>query len=159
MTKIAGEKNHHGRALAVVLSVLALIVSSVGAAEVAAADKQPVGTVTMDQMSVAFIGSANFGDGKLMFQGKTYPFKVSGLGIGGIGISTIDAKGEVYELKDVADFPGAYGQARAGMVFGTVSKGSMWLENTKGVVLNLKAKREGLALTLGADGVVIQMDN
>jgi len=126
-----------------------------------AADKKPVqvGTVTMEQFQVAFIGSANAGTGKLHYKGKTYPFRISGLGIGGIGISVIDAHGEVYDMKKLADFPGVYGQARAGIVLGTVGKGGMVLENTHGVYLRIATKRKGVALSLGADGIVIQMDN
>ena len=41
---------------------------------------------------------------------------------------------------------------------GTMSKGSMWLENTKGVYLRITTKRTGLALSLGVDGIVIEME-
>ena len=33
----------------------------------------------------------------------------------------------------------------------------MWLENPNHVVLHLKAKREGLMLSIGADAIDIQM--
>jgi len=59
----------------------------------------------------------------------------------------------------VNDFPGTYGQARYGAVVGTKSTGELWLENTQGVVLKLKAEREGLALSLGADAVYIKFDD
>ena len=32
----------------------------------------------------------------------------------------------------------------------------MWLQNPNGVYLRLKAKRRGLALSLGADGMLIK---
>ncbi len=148
----------YGRSLG---AVLALLCATVFATQGLAADKKPVqvGTVTMEQFQVAFIGSANAGTGKLHYKGKTYPFRISGLGIGGIGISVIDAHGEVYDMKKLADFPGVYGQARAGIVLGTVGKGGMVLENTHGVYLRIATKRKGVALSLGADGIVIQMDN
>ncbi len=147
----------YGRVLGAALVVLC---ASVFATQGLAAEKKPVqvGTVTMEQLQIAFIGSANFGDGKLHFQGKTYPFQVSGLGIGGIGISKIDARGEVYDMKNIADFSGLYVQARAGIVLGEAGKGGLWLENNNGVYIRLTAKRKGLALSLGADGVVIKMD-
>ncbi|MBW2290522.1 MAG: hypothetical protein JRG90_22280 [Deltaproteobacteria bacterium] len=34
----------------------------------------------------------------------------------------------------------------------------MWLKNTKGVVIELWSEMEGLALTLGVDGVVVQWE-
>ena len=139
-------------------AILLLIFVAASTMPSLAAGKEPVGTIEMKELNIAWIGSGNFGDGKLHFNGETYPFKITGLGIGGFGISTIDAHGDVYDLKTLADFPGAYGEARAGFVVGTVSAGHLWLQNEKGVVLHLKAEREGLALSLGADGIVIQMD-
>lgn len=118
----------------------------------------PSGYVTMEQVQVAYIGSAGGGTGTLTFKGQNYPFSVGGLGVGGIGISTIDATGEIYSLNRVSDFPGAYGQGRYGAVIGSASVGDLWLRNPNGVVMHLKAKREGLMLSLGGDAVVITMD-
>jgi hypothetical protein len=141
----------------ILLMTVAIFVVMASYFVASAADKKPDGTISIEQFSVAFIGSAQFGSGNLNYQGKRYDFKISGLGIGGIGVSTIDADGYVYELKNLADFPGVYGQARTGITFGTVGKGQLWLENGNGVYLHLKAKRQGLALALGADGMIIQM--
>ena len=119
--------------------------------------RPPDGTVDMNQVQAAFIGSGGGGSGTLYYQGQSYPFAVGGLGIGGIGASTIDAKGEVYGLTRVADFPGAYAQGRYGFVFGNTSGGDLWLKNEKGVIMHLAAKRTGLMLSLGGDAVVISM--
>jgi len=115
------------------------------------------GTVDMNQVQAAFIGSGGGGSGTLYYHGQSYPFAVGGLGIGGIGASTINAQGEVYGLNRVADFPGTYAQGRYGIVVGNASAGDLWLKNDKGVVMHLKAKRTGLMLSLGADAVVISM--
>jgi hypothetical protein len=115
-------------------------------------------TVEIEQVQVAFIGSGNLGGGKLHFNGRTYDFTVGGLGIGGIGLSRIEAYGTAYNLKDVAHFPGGYVQGRYGLAVGTASAGELWLKNPNGVVLQLKAKREGLALSLGGDAVYIKLD-
>jgi hypothetical protein len=117
----------------------------------------PSGTVDMNQVQAAFIGSAGGGNGTLYFQGQAYPFTVAGLGIGGIGASTIDAQGEVYKLNNVANFAGAYAQARYGFAVGTASGGDLWMQNESGVIMHLKAKRTGLMLSLGGDAVVISM--
>jgi len=113
------------------------------------------GMVEIEQVQVALFYSGNLGGGRLHYNGKTYPFTVGGLGIGGIGLSKMEATGEVYNLKSVGDFAGAYGQARYGLAVGDRSTGSLWLQNTNGVVIELKAKRQGLALSLGADAVYI----
>ena len=116
------------------------------------------GTIEIDQLQVALLISGNVGGGKLTFEGKTYEFTVGGLGVGGIGVASIDAKGIVYNLNKLEDFEGVYGQARAGIVVGTAGTGNFWLENPSGVYIELESERSGLALSLGADGVVIDFD-
>jgi hypothetical protein len=115
------------------------------------------GTVTIDQFRVSFLVSGNIGGGTLTYQGKTHDFNIGGLGIGGIGASSIDASGTVYNLDKLSDFEGLYGQARTGIAFIDKSTGTLWLENTSGVYIELKAKQEGLALTLGADAIAIDL--
>jgi hypothetical protein len=117
----------------------------------------PDGTLVMHQVQAAFIGSGNGGYGTLYFNGGSYPFDVGGLGVGGIGASTIDATGEVYGLKTPAAFAGSYIQGRYGFAAGTLSRGDLWLKNNDGVVLHLHAKRTGLMLSLGGDVVVIHL--
>jgi len=119
--------------------------------------KTPDGTVDMNQVQAAFIGSGGGGSGTLYFRGRAYPFAVGGLGIGGIGASTINASGDVYGLNSVANFPGAYVQGRYGFAAGNASGGDLWLQNDKGVIMHLRAKRTGLMLSLGGDAVVISM--
>lgn len=121
------------------------------------AGQTPSGYVSMEEVQVAYIGSGSTGSGTLTFRGQSYPFGVGGLGVGGIGASTIDAAGEVYNLNNVADFAGAYGQGRYGFALGEASGGDLWLENPNGVVMHLRAQREGLMLSLGGDAVVITM--
>ena len=146
------------KALGLAMAVAAVIAIQHGSAFAQSSKIQESGTVTINQGQIAFIFSANVGGGNLHYQGKTYPFSISGLGVGGFGISSIEATGVVYDLKKLSDFDGAYGQARTGIVFGTVSAGTLWLENSEGVYLRLKAKRKGIALALGADAIIIQFD-
>jgi len=117
----------------------------------------PSGTVDMSQVQVAYLASAGGGNGTLYYQGVAYPFSIGGLGVGGIGASTIDAQGEVYKLGSLASFPGTYGQARYGFAVGTLSGGDLWMQNEQGVIMHLKAKRTGLMLSLGGDAMVISM--
>jgi hypothetical protein len=119
--------------------------------------KTPDGFVEMHEVQAAYIGSGSGGGGMLSFRGVQYAFDVGGVGVGGIGLSTIEATGEVYNLRDLAQFPGTYGQARYGFAIGTASAGDLWLQNEAGVIMHLKAKRTGLMLSLGGDAVVISM--
>jgi hypothetical protein len=116
------------------------------------------GYVQMTQVQAAYIGSGNAGKGTLRYRGQIYSFTVGGLGVGGIGISKIEAKGEVYGLEHLSDFSGAYVQGRYGLAVGNASVGDLWLKNGNGVIMRLVAKRQGLMLSLGGDAVVIQLN-
>src|SRR5215470_19662126 len=63
----------------------------------AVAGKTPDGTVDMREVQAAYIGSGSAGSGTLSYRGQEHPFKVGGVGVGGIGLSTVDAQGEVYK--------------------------------------------------------------
>ncbi len=114
------------------------------------------GTVYMEQVQMAFIGSGGAGEGTLHWRGHSYRFSVGGLGVGGFGVSKMEASGDVYNLTALDRFPGAYGAARYGAAAGDQGGGQLWLENPHGVVMSLKAHREGLAVSLGADAVLIE---
>lgn len=158
-----GEPNQpNARSLATLAAVVLLAAcasetSSTDGAPPTFEGKQPSGYVDMREIQVAWIGSAGGGSGTLTFQGQNYPFTVGGLGVGGFGASTVDARGEIYNLYRVSDFPGAYGEGRYGVALGTASAGDLWLRNPNGVVMHLVAKREGLMLSLGGDAVVVTM--
>ena len=155
---MAAKQNRPGRRLLFVGALLALAScsGSVNVGPAAVAGLAPDGTIDMQEVEAAFLASGG-GHGTLFYHGREYPFTIGGLGVGGIGASTISASGEVYKLNSIAQFPGAYAQARYGYALGTRSGGDLWLQNDAGVILHLKAKREGLMLTLGGDVIVISM--
>jgi hypothetical protein len=115
----------------------------------------PSATVTIKQAQIAFIGSGAAGGGVLNFGGRSYPISVGGLGVGGFGVSSLTATGSVYGLTRKEDFAGAYVQLRRGWALGEQGRGRLWLRNRKGVIMRLDARRQGLQLSLGADGVLI----
>jgi len=119
----------------------------------------PSATVDLQEMQAAYIGSGSGGTGVLHYQGQNYPFTIGGLGVGGVGVSSIEAKGDVYNLSSVAQFAGSYAEGRYGFAFGTHSAGDLWLKNQTGVVMHLYAKRTGLMLSLGGSAIVITMSN
>lgn len=119
--------------------------------------RRPDGTVQLRMVRAAYIGSAGAGSGTLEFRGRRYPFNITGGGIGGIGAAEIEASGEVYGLREVSQFPGAYAEARTGAALGTVSTGELWLQNEAGVIMRLAARQQGLMLSLGADAMVIAL--
>jgi hypothetical protein len=116
------------------------------------------GTIDISQVQVAFLWGGNLGGGTLHYGGKSYDFTIGGLGVGGIGASTIEATGTVYNLDSLDDFPGAYGQARLGFAAGDESGGTMWLENETGVYIKLDTERKGLMVSGGVDAIYIELD-
>lgn len=139
------------------LSALGGCTGSVKVGPEAIAGLTPDGTVDMQEVQVAYLASGGGGNGTLFYRGAAYPFTIGGLGVGGIGASTISAAGEVYKLNSLTQFPGAYIQGRYGFALGNRSGGDLWLQNDAGVILHLKAKREGLMLSLGGDAIAITM--
>ena len=120
---------------------------------------EPAGQIELKQYTVAWVGSGTMGGGTLIVDGKEYPFRLAGLGVGGYGASAIDASGVVYNLPNLDAFPGTYGNARLGMTGGDAGGGKLWLRNANGVVIELESEMRGLALTGGVDGILIQWED
>lgn len=116
------------------------------------------GTITIDSTQLAFIVSGQMGGGVLTYKGKNHTFDIGGLGVGGIGVQKLNAKGQVYNLTDLSKFPGTYVQARAGATVGT-GKGALSLSNEHGVILELASISEGVALSVGVDGMSVKLKN
>ena len=85
-----------------------------------------------------------------------HDFKISGLGIGGIGIQSMNAIGVVYNLEKLSDFSGTYSQVRMGATLGK-GKSTIGLNNSKGVYIELKSSNKGVALSTGLDGMIIKL--
>ncbi len=142
-------------ALAVTLTLAGCAGGAVGPEAVAGQPRS--GTIEIHAPQAAFFGTRTRGSGTLVFRGRSYPFTIGGAGIGGIGASSIDGHGEVYNLKSIEAFPGTYAQGRYGYAAGSKSGGDLWLQNDEGVIIHVKAKREGLMLSLGGDAMVIAL--
>ena len=139
--------------LVVAVITLALIIGSAAMAEV----KIPSGTIDIDETQFGFIIGGDIGRGTLHYQGVDYYFKTGGIKVGGIGISKIAAVGEVYDLFDISQFPGTYVAGDYGVTLGG-GVGGMVLKNQNGVYLRLRSTMEGVALTVGVEGLNIQLE-
>jgi hypothetical protein len=88
-------------AASLALFMLAACESSVKVGPQAVAGLTPDGTIDMQEVQVAFLASSGGGNGTLYYRGAAYPFTIGGLGVGGVGASTISASGEVYKLNSI----------------------------------------------------------
>jgi len=118
-------------------------------------EKLPAAMIRVSAKSVALGVGYSWGDGTLQYQGKEYPFSITGLSLVNIGISGLTAVGKVYDLKRMADFSGSYaGSAATFAVAGGAS--DITLRNANGVVIVLsgeQAKQSGTQFSLAAGGV------
>ena len=132
--------------------LLALGCAAVLSSGAMAADPAPSGTVTLSSKAVALGVGVSWGDGVLTFGGKTYPFSVEGLSVADLGVSNISTSGEVFNLKNVADFSGNFVAGEAGIAIAGGPTDQI-LKNQNGVVLRLHGTQTGARLTLAAQGV------
>ena len=115
------------------------------------------GTIEISSTQIAFFVSGQSGGGTLEFEGMEHDFKIGGLGVGGIGIHSVNAVGVVYNLEKLSDFEGSYSQARMGMTVGK-GKSTIGLNNNKNdVFIELKSSNKGVALAGGVDGISIKL--
>ena len=126
----------------------------------APASLKKAGTIDITEYEIGIVAVDNvWGHGTLTALGTTKKFRLGGMGVGGAGAAKISAVGNVYNLTDINLFPGAFTQVSAGATAGKESAAAaFWLQNTHGVVLELRSKQEGLALTGGANGIVIEFE-
>lgn len=116
-----------------------------------------VGRIRISQTQASLLGSVSWGRGTLEYEGHSHRFRIRGIGVGGVGFTRMTARGEVYHLDRLGDFPGVYGLTRAGAVAGNVQmRGGIWLQNPAGVQIRLRPERTGMALQVGADGILIE---
>ena len=73
-----------------------------------------------------------------------------------LGVSKVTAKGEVYNLKKLADFSGNYAAGQAGATIGG-GAGTSIMKNQNGVVMKLTGTGQGVQLTLAAKGVDVKL--
>ena len=123
---------------------------------VAAEKPTPSGKITLQTKSIAVGVGVSWGDGKLTFKGKEYPFSIDGLSLVDLGISKADAVGEVYNLTDVEKLEGTYAAGEAGFALAG-GVGGVALRNQNGVVIHLRSVSKGAKLQLGPSGMTIKL--
>ncbi len=129
-----------------------------GAKEPPYSQPYPMGFVTIVLKHVGAGVGMEWGNGVLTYKGKKYTFKVKGLQVGTVGISKVTAKGEVYNLFQLAEFPGQYGAVDAS---GALFKGKekQDFKNPKGVHIVFKGTEKGLNLAIGPEGFTVRMES
>jgi hypothetical protein len=117
-------------------------------------DKPPSATVRLSERSVAAGIGYSWGAGTLTYLGKRYVLKIHGLSIGRVGVSQVEASGNVFNLAKVEDVSGHY---TAAGVEGTLGEGvgATALRNQNGVVINLTSSTRGVSFKVAPEGMRI----
>lgn len=127
-------------AILIILAAMLLSLSGPGAAQEKAKEEEPpyskpypVGQVTIKLTQVAAGIGVQWGKGTLTYKGKEYTFKVRGIELAGVGISTAMATGDVYNLFSLGEFPGHYVAVGAGATLFKGKSGDAF-KNTKACI-------------------------
>jgi hypothetical protein len=120
------------------------------------AQETPDATLNLTEGQVAVGIGWSWGDGVLTLKEKDYPFKVSGLSVGEVGITEAKADGEVYHLKRLSDFNGTYIGVKAEGTAG-MGAGSAKLQNEHGVLIQLRSKTKGVNFAVAPGGVKLTL--
>ena len=131
--------------------VILLVWCAVGTSVAQAQDGRPDARLEFSSTSYGLLVGFNKGQGKLIFGERQYRFSVSGVKVGTLGIARVDAAGQVYRLRELADFPGRYYALEGAVTLGQGGGGAV-LRNQKGVTLYLQNVQKGVELTLGGGG-------
>ena len=112
----------------------------------------PSATLRIESKSVAVGIGYQWGSGTLRYRGRNYPFKVDGLSVNAVGVSSSDATGYVYNLHRLSDFEGTYTAIEAA---GTVGggKGITSMKNGNDVRVTLHSTSQGVELKAAPEGV------
>jgi hypothetical protein len=116
----------------------------------------PDATIVVSGWTAAIGIGFSSGSGMLTYRGKEYEVKVSGMELGGFGISSATVTGNVYNLKNVEDLNGQYTGLGAGAMVGA-GAGALGMRNDKQVIIRVTTKAKGVRLKMGASGVTLAL--
>jgi len=137
--------------------VLIVALAAVVARSASADDKKVDAVLKLTEGSVAAGIGWSWGHGTLSYMGKTYKVKVDGLTVGEVGMTNAKAKGNVYNLKNLADFNGVYATGGAGATAGK-GAGASALTNANGVSILLTSITKGASLKIAAEGLKLEIE-
>ena len=115
------------------------------------------GTIKLESTSIAVGIGVKWGHGTLtLHDGTTHKIKINGLSVIDLGVTKIEASGEVFNLVELTDLNGTFLAGEAGIALGPGRSASA-MKNGNGVVIQLKSSQEGVKLTLAPEGLSIKL--
>ena len=114
------------------------------------------GRVRLQITKAGFIVGVGGGTGTLTFRGRSYPLSVGGLSVGTLGAASADLVGRARNLRRAEDIVGTYTAVGAGAAIGG-GAASARLQNSNGVVMELRGRQVGLQVSLNLSGMTVAM--
>ena len=142
--------------IAVLLLVIAAMAGSTQAAKHYSA---PDATLRMSIGGFHLGIGGSSGSGTLTYRGRNYPFRVSGMAIGRVGMTSSSAVGDVFNLRHLQDFNGNYsvsGAGTRGVTLGAGQTGTV-MSNQAGVIVRISSTQRGVAVNATGGSLTMQL--
>jgi hypothetical protein len=118
---------------------------------------QASGYVRVKFVKASVMVGAGVGSGVLVYRGRNYPFRVSGVSLGVAGGASISRlEGWASGIRQVSDFAGSYSAVGAGGAF-VGGAGGVHLANEKGVKMSLQGPRAGMEFAANLNSIRISL--
>ena len=142
------------------IAILSLVVAMMtGFTQAASHESRPDATLRMSIGGVHLGIGGSSGSGTLTYRGKNYPFRVSGLAVGRVGVTNSSAVGDVFNLRHLQDFNGNYtvsGAGTRGVTLGAGRTGTI-MSNQAGVIVRISSTQRGIAVNATGGGLTMQL--
>ena len=142
------------------IAVLVLVIAAMaGSTQAAKHYSAPDATLRMSIGGVHLGIGGSSGSGTLTYRGKNHPFRVSGMAIGRVGVTSSSAVGDVFNLRHLQDFNGNYtvsGAGTRGVTLGAGRTGTI-MSNQAGVIIRISSTQQGLAVNATGGGLNMQL--
>jgi hypothetical protein len=142
------------------IAILLLGVAALtGFTQAATHESRPDATLRMTMGGVHLGIGGSSGSGTLTYRGKNYPFKVSGMAIGRVGVTNSSAVGDVFNLRHLQDFNGNYtvsGAGTRGVTLGAGKTGTI-MSNQAGVIVRISSTQKGVAVNATGGSLTMQL--
>ena len=142
-----------------IVIALLVVATTTGFTQAAKHHSGPDATLRMSTGGFALGIGGSSGSGTLTYKGKNYPFRVSGMAIGRVGVTSSSAVGDVFNLRHLRDFNGNYtvsGAGTRGVTLGAGRTGTI-LSNQAGVIVRISSTQRGVAVNATGGGLTMRL--
>jgi hypothetical protein len=142
-----------------IIVLLLVVAAMTGLTQAATHYSRPDATLRMSMGGVHLGIGGSSGSGTLTYKGKNYPFRVSGMAVGRVGVTSSSAVGDVFNLRHLQDFNGRYdvsGAGTRGVTLGAGRTGTI-MSNQAGVIVRVSSTQRGVAVNATGGGLTMQL--